>query len=91
MFRFPLAFCLAAVVRNAKCMPSLPTLPYATYQELKHIRRHDHSRRLIVTDSASSAMALRFQTDFSALVTRILELLTNIYSEGASKASLGTL
>ena len=28
MFRFPQAFCSAAVVRNAKCVPSLPTLPY---------------------------------------------------------------
>ena len=28
MFRFPQAFCLAAGVRDALCMPSLPTLPY---------------------------------------------------------------
>ena len=55
---------------------------YAIYQVLKHIRRHRYNRCLIVTDSASSMMALRCQVNPSALVTRILELLTTTCSQG---------
>ena len=80
------AFISGTVVRRFK-LPDIASVYiselYAIYQALKHIRRHEYSRCLIVTDSASSAMALRSQTDTSALVTRILELLTNIYSEGS--------
>ena len=41
---------------------------YAIYQVLKHIRRHNYSRCLIVKDSASSVMALSGQIISSSLV-----------------------
>ena len=53
---------------------------YAIYQVLKHIRRHHHSRCLIVTDSASSVMALRGHAESSSLILKILELVTKIHS-----------
>ena len=55
---------------------------YAIYQVLKHIRRRGHRKCLIATDSASSAMALRDQTTTSSLIMKILEILTDLYSEG---------
>ena len=55
---------------------------YAIYQVLKHIRRHGYYRCLIVTDSASAAMALRNQRISSALILKILDLLTDICSAG---------
>ena len=55
---------------------------YAIYQVLKHIRRHGHDRCLIVTDSASAAMALRNQRISTALILKILELLADICSGG---------
>ena len=54
---------------------------YAIYQVLKHIRRHNYSRCLIVTDSASSVMALRGQMVSSSLVLKTLQLLTSIHME----------
>ena len=47
---------------------------YAIYQVLKHIRRHNYSRCLIVTDSASSVMALRGQMVSSSLVLKTLPI-----------------
>ena len=55
---------------------------YAIYQVLKHIRRHSYDHCLIVTDSASAAMALRSQRISLALILKILELLTDICSAG---------
>ena len=55
---------------------------YAIYQVLKHIRRRDYNRCVIATDSASSVMALRNQSISCTLVLRILELLTEISSDG---------
>ena len=55
---------------------------YTIYQELKHVRRRSYNRCLIITDSASSAMALRNQLIFSPLILRILELLTELKSDG---------
>ena len=55
---------------------------YAIYQALKHIRRHGHDRCLIVTDSASAAMALRNQHISSVLILKILELLADVCSGG---------
>ena len=55
---------------------------YAIYQVLKHIRRHGHDRCLIVTDSASAAMALRNQHISAVLILKILELLADVCSGG---------
>jgi ribonuclease HI len=55
---------------------------YAIYQVLKHIRRRSYNRCLIVTDSASSVMALRSQLISSSLILRTLELLTELSSAG---------
>ena len=55
---------------------------YAIYQVLKHVRRRSYNRCLIITDSASSAMALHNQLISSSLILRILELLTELHCDG---------
>ena len=58
MFRFPQAFCLAAVVRNAKRMPSLPTLPYS---QAPLVARSGSVLFLAVTRTAEPVVQLLFR------------------------------